>query len=59
MSDWERLTQKWHDGQWVELALAATANVAAVACLTGLALLVLLAGILALDWLGALPCICG
>jgi len=58
VSDWERFTRYCRHGQWGKLALAITANVAVVSCLIGLALLTLRAGIYALDWLGALPCLC-
>lgn len=62
MSDRDRLAEVWRQRRWGQLAMIIGANVvmaaAIVGAFVGIALLVLLAGIYALDWLGTLPCLC-
>lgn len=56
MSDWERFCQAVRDRRWGNVAIAITANAVAVAAIGVMGMIVLLAGLHALDWFGALPC---
>lgn len=58
MADWQYLKAAWTERDHRRLAGIVLANAVAVAALVGITLLALLASIHALDWLGALPCLC-
>lgn len=58
MSDGDRLLKAWDNRDWLEFSGIIGANVAFFGCMVGCFLLVLLLSIHALDWLGALPCLC-
>lgn len=58
MSDGDRLRDACRNRRWGLIAGIVAANVVMASALAGMALLALLVGIYALDWLGVLPCIC-